>query len=527
MNNNRVIVFDTTLRDGQQSPGCGMSFESNIEYARLADALGIDVLEAGFPSASQLDFDIVKTIATEMKQRGSRMRVAGLCQLREAQIYKTMEALAPYHENATLHVYLPVDPHLMQASLGKKAEDLSGLVAEVHRLVKIAADAGLRVEFSPEGYSRLAHTFDFVSDTIRAAISGGASVINCPDTIGGACEWQGENYIVTNMNKHAQLMAEEFPDHDITWSIHCHNDFGLALANTMHAVFKGPARQIEGCINGVGERAGNTALEQCIMYIKHFGPLQNPENPLHTDCDTTKLKQISNFVAKHMMMRQPNYPIVGLNSARHSSGGHTNAVLNDPLAYQPFVPSDVGSEVSMIFGPLSGGNHAKAIIVAAGFICEDDDKAAVAQHIKELYKERRKGVTDKEVIDGYIDFHAPIRVDALRYAKKEGSVEFTLEGNFFDESEVTLTGQGDDSAMAALFEAIISKFPGITLVDYFAKSQEGDNIQAECFSQVKVNHKSVGVVIGTATDRDIEISAMKALIHAINQAHVHYTRRNK
>ena len=146
-------------------------------------------------------------------------------------------------------------------------------------MVKLAADVGLTVEFSPEGYSNMGDTFDFVSDVIRAALTNGATVINCPDTIGGACEWQGERYIVNTMQRHADLFAQEFPDKEIIWSIHCHNDFGLALTNTVNAVFKGPARQIEGCINGVGERAGNTSLEQCILYIKQFGLMVDAENP--------------------------------------------------------------------------------------------------------------------------------------------------------------------------------------------------------------------------------------------------------
>ena len=517
---NKVTIFDTTLRDGQQSPGCGMSFEANIEYAHLAHRLGIDVLEAGFPAASALDFEIVKTIATEMKGVASSMRVAGLCQLREAQVVTTIEALQPYQENATLHFYLPVDPNLMQASLGKRADDHAGLIADVAAMAKLATDAGLKVEFSPEGYSNMGDTFDFVTDVIRAALDNGASVINCPDTIGGACEWQGKNYIVNNMNKHAELFAKEFPDKEITWSIHCHNDFGLALANSMNAVFKGPARQIEGCINGVGERAGNTALEQCIMYIKQFGPMIDIDNPIHTGCDTSQLQMISNFVAQHMMTRQPNWPIVGLNSACHSSGGHTNAVLRNPLAYQPFVPEDVGSKISMIFGPLSGGNHAKSIIEAAGFSCDDSEKAEIAQHIKDLFKERRKGVTDEEVILGYIDYHAPIKTDYLNYSKDDSTIELHLEGVFFGETNLRRKMSGQDSAMSVLFDAITEQLPGATIVDYYATTDEANNIHAGCFSHVKVKHKDVGVVVGESTDRDIQLSAMQALIKAVNQLHV-------
>ena len=519
-NNNKVSVFDTTLRDGQQSPGCGMSFEANIEYAHLANQLGIDVLEAGFPAASQLDFDIVKTIAQEMSAVKSAMRVAGLCQLRQAQVEKTMLALSPYIEQATVHIYLPVDPNLMQASLGDRADNKLALIDEVAAMVTLAYEAGFKVQFSPEGYSNMGNNFNFVSDVIRAVISSGGSVINCPDTIGGACEWQGENYIVSNMNKHAQLIAAEFPEHDVTWSIHCHNDFGLALVNSMNAVFKGPARQIEGCINGVGERAGNAALEQCIMYIKSFGSLANSTHPFYTGCDTKKLQTISNFVAKNMMMRQPNWPIVGLNAARHSSGGHTNAVLKNPLAYQPFIPEDVGAEISLIFGPLSGGNHAKSIIEAAGLNCDDADKAAIAQHIKDHFKDRRKGITDDEVIEGYVDYHAPIKVEHLSYSKQDEIISLSLTGLFFGEDNLSAMESGEDSAMTVLYKAILKKLPTITLLDYYASSDADNGVQANCRTQVKIKSANVGVVTGIATDRDIQISAMKALIHAVNQAYV-------
>jgi 2-isopropylmalate synthase len=517
---NQIKIFDTTLRDGQQSPGCGISFEANIEYALLAHQLKIDTIEAGFPAASQLDFEIVSSIATELKKLKSPMRVAALCQLREAQVVRTIEALEPYRENATLHFYLPVDPNLMQASLGKRANDHAGLIKDVGAMARMAADAGLMVEFSPEGYSNMGDTFDFVSDVIRAALANGVTVINCPDTIGGASEWQGDNYIVNNMNKHAELFAKEFPNKEIIWSIHCHNDFGLALANSMNAVFKGPARQIEGCINGVGERAGNTSLEQCIMYIKQFGALANPDDPYFTDCDTKRLQAISNFIAKYMMIRQSNSPIVGLNAARHSSGGHTNAVLNDPLAYQPFHPHDVGSEVTLVFGPMSGGNHAKAIVEEAGFICEDSDKAAVAQHIKDLFKERRKGVTDEEVVEGYIDYFAPIKTDHLSYSKQDDEINLRLEGEFFGKPALKVQDIGKDSAMAILFDAIQEVLPGLTIIDYYAVSDEVGNIQAECCTHIKVKHERVGIVAAQATDRDIQISAMRALIKAINKLHV-------
>ena len=346
----KIDIFDTTLRDGQQCPGAGMSHERNIEYAHLAHELGVDVLEAGFPSASQLDFEIVKEIATELgPQKGSPI-IAGLCQLREAQVDKTIEALLPAakYNKARLHTYVPVDPELMPASLGELADDKKKIQKYVFDFIKSAVNYGLEVEFSPEGYSRQGSNFDFTTDLIRAAVEAGVKVINCPDTIGGACQYQGEDYFVEQMNRHAEIIAKEYPDQEVIWSTHCHNDFGLAVQNSINAVFQGPARQIEGCINGVGERAGNAALEQCILLIEHFSKCLDSEKEFYTTVQTEKIKEACDFVSHNMLPCQPHWPVSGRNAAKHSSGGHTNAILSNPMAYQPFDPKEVGSEITFL-----------------------------------------------------------------------------------------------------------------------------------------------------------------------------------
>lgn len=401
---NRIYIFDTTLRDGQQSPGAGMSVEDNIHYADLANLLRVDVLEAGFPAASQTDSDIVTTIAQRMADKQSEMIIAGLCQLREAQLVKTMQALQPSVavKKARIHTYVPVDPNLMKASLGDLADNKVKIVETVYHLIKMAVKAGFEVEFSAEGYSRMGDHFDFTSDLFRAAVKAGVRVINCPDTIGGAARIEGKHYFVRHMSQHAALIKKEFPDSDIIWSAHCHNDFGLALDNSIDAVVSGPARQIEGCINGIGERAGNLALEQCVMYFKHFGDREDPDHPYYTNVDIRHLKSISDFIAAKMLPRQPHSPIVGDNAARHTSGGHTNAILSNPLVYQPFDPKEIGGEVTLAFGPFSGGNHAKQIIEKHGYECSDKDKAWIAQQIKQLYSDRRKGITEQELIAGYL-----------------------------------------------------------------------------------------------------------------------------
>src|SRR3990167_6293097 len=523
----QIFIFDTTLRDGQQSPGAGMSFEDNLIYADYAEELGVDILEAGFPAASQNDFKIVHTIAKNMAERQSKMIIAALCQLREEQVICTMEALQPSlkKRKARLHTYVPVDPNLMQASLGNLAQNYSHIITEVHRLIKLAADFGFEVEFSPEGYSRMEHNFDFVTDVIRAAISAGARIINCPDTIGGATRWQGEKYFISKMQQHADIIASEFPGYAVIWSVHCHNDLGLALDNTMAAVFSGPACQIEGCINGVGERAGNVALEQCIIMIDQFGKKVNPEYNFYTSIDLKKINKISNFIAEKMLMRQPHWPIIGENAARHSSGGHTNAILKNPMAYQPFDPERVGNKISFVFGPLSGSNHAKDILEKHGFHCAESEKTLIAQSIKDKYADRRKGITDEELIEGYFEYYSPIKVDRLHYARDaSGNATVSLSGNFFGETTLNVHCSDGNSALAALDCAVKAKFLPIEIINYHSNACAGGTVNVECNSTVVVRCGGEESFIGKAIDQDIEISALKAYIDAVNQAYVtqHY-----
>lgn len=522
-----IKIFDTTLRDGQQCPGAGMAFEKNIEYARLAAKVGVDILEAGFPAASRTDFVIVNTIAKELAQEANSPIIAALCQLRENQVVTTIDALQPAqcYQKARVHMYLPVDPNLMQA-LGSYADDKAQILRDIYRLVKLAFDAGMEVEFTPEGYSRMGD-FNFVSDVIRAAISGGATIINCPDTIGGACRLEGEEYFVEKMNQHARIMQDEFPDKDITWSAHCHNDFGLALDNSINAIFFGPATQIEGCFNGIGERAGNVSLEQCIMHIKQFGHIGNKQRTFFTQTRTDSLQEISDFVGRYMLPRQPHWPITGDNAAKHSSGGHTNAVIKNPMAYQPFDPKEIGKEISFLFGPLSGGNHAKSIIENFGYRCDEHEKASLAQFIKDHYADRRKGITDHELIQAYLQHRQPIKVERFDYSKKDNCSHLKITGQFFDHAEsFEIICGGKDSALAALHQAISQYFGGITIENYHSQSVS-QGIHSLSQSKITISTQGKEFFNGVGEDYDIEISALKALTDAVNQAFVHQHYRHE
>ena len=516
-----IKIFDTTLRDGQQCPGAGMSYSKNMEYAQLASQINVDVLEAGFPSASREDFKIVNQIAHMYAQQSSSPKVAALSQLREDQVTQTIEALQPLvaTERALLHVYLPVAPELMQASLGAYAHDKQQILKDVQAMIQLAVRAGMEVEFSPEAYSQMGSNFDFTTDLISAAIAAGATTINCPDTIGRACYLQGDDYFVNHMNEHAAIMKARFPSKDITWSVHCHNDFGLALDNSMRAVFAGPATQVEGCFNGIGERAGNVALEQCVMYLKTFGKTAktSQQQSVTTTCRSQHIRKISDFVNQHMLPRQPHWPISGDNAAKHSSGGHTNAILKNAHVYQPFRPSEVGQSLSFVFGPLSGSNHAQSIIKKQGYVCEHHERQEIMQFIKNFHKNRRKGLTDHEFMEAYFAFRQPIQVDKLSFEKINETKHFTMQASVFGEAEeIDIVCQDTDTATTALHGFLCERFAPFRIQSYRSESREPGRHAA---AHATISIAAAGEYYqGKAQDDDIESAALKALIDAYNKA---------
>lgn len=521
----QVYIFDTTLRDGQQCPGAGMDFNNNLQYARLAAKVNIDILEAGFPAASSEDYKIVESIAKMYAQMDDSPVVAALCQMREEQVITTIESIKSLipSKRARMHIYLPVDPELMQASLGSYASDTQQIHKDLDTYIQMAIDAGCEVEFSPEGYSRMGNNFDFVTDVIDTAINAGATIINCPDTIGGACYLQGEEFFVNKMKRHADIMKQRYPEKNIIWSAHCHNDYGLALTNTMQSIFDGPVTQIEGCFNGIGERAGNVSIEQCIMYLKAFGFENSENNFYHTNTNTHNIKDISDFVATHMLPRQAHWPISGENAARHSSGGHTNAILKNPQAYQPFDPKEVGKEITFIFGPLSGSNHAQSIIKDHGYVCKNNEKTAVTQFIKDYFSNRRKGLTDKEFMQAYFAYRAPIKIDTYKYRKRAEVTEINILGTFKGEkSNITATSKIGGTALTALHHALENYLSPISIESYRSQSKDKGE-EAQSIASISISYNNA-LYTGIGEDIDIEVSALKALVNAVNRAitHINY-----
>jgi 2-isopropylmalate synthase len=266
------------------------------------------------------------------------------------------------------------------------------------------------------------------------------------------------------------------------------------------------------------------SLEQAIVAIHHFGASADKERQFHTDVKLEHIQSLSDFVATYMLPRQPHWPVTGENAAKHSSGGHTNAILHNPLAYQPFDPREIGKEISFVFGPLSGGNHAKSIIEGAGYRCADSEKAAIAQYVKNFYATRRKGVTDHEVLAAYFEYRKPIAIQNFDYGKRSNQSEIFLHGRFFDfNGELHESYEGRDSALATLKKAIDARFPGLQIVSYHSESASS-GISATSISTIVVADQNGKTFTGKGEDNDIEISAMRALIDGVNHAYidVHY-----
>lgn len=254
------------------------------------------------------------------------------------------------------------------------------------------------------------------------------------------------------------------------------------------------------------------------MYIKTFGQTNQTSPELRqcqTQCLPKHIRQISDFVGQHMLPRQPHWPISGDNAAKHSSGGHTNAILKNAHVYQPFKPSDVGQNISFVFGPLSGSNHAQSIIHKHGYICDHNERQQITQFIKDFHTNRRKGLTDKEFMQAYFAYRAPIKVNKINFEKIKGERHFTMQANVFNqEQQIDLICKDNDTATTALHRFLTDNFVPFKIQSYRSESKEpGRHAQA---------HATISIVAdndffqGKAQHRDIESAALKALVDAYN-----------
>jgi 2-isopropylmalate synthase len=386
-NPDTVLFFDTTLRDGEQSPGATLNVEEKLEIARQLSRLGVDICEAGFPIASPGDFEAVRRIAeevgplTEGRKSGRPMVIAGLARANEEDIRRAHDAVkvAPQHR---IHTFLATsDIHLKH----KLRIDREECVDQVIKAVSFARSLCDDVEFSPEDAGR--SDPDFLVQVLGEAIKAGATTLNIPDTVGYTTPeefgWLIQ-YLIENT-----LGADK-----AVWSVHCHNDLGLATANTLSGV-KAGARQVEVTINGIGERAGNTALEEVVMAITTRPQTFN----LQTNIDTTQIARTSHMVSTYTgMVIQPNKAIVGANAFAHEAGIHQDGMLKHHLTYEIMRPETVGLNTSkLVLGKHSGRHAFRVHLREMGYDnLADDEISAAFKRFKKL-ADKKKIVSDADI----------------------------------------------------------------------------------------------------------------------------------
>ena len=496
---NRVIIFDSTLRDGEQSPGFSMNIDEKLRMAETLAELGVDVLEAGFPIASQGDFESVKRIAEQVKGPV----IAGLARTAKDDILRAAEAVRPA-ERKRIHVFLSTSPLHMKYKLKMEPDAVLELASTSVTLARKFVDD---VEWSAEDGSRTEP--DFLCRCVEAAIVAGATTINIPDTVGYA--------VPEDMERIFTMLRSRVPGAEkVIFSTHCHNDLGLAVANTLAAV-RGGARQIECTINGIGERAGNASLEEVVMAIR----TRQDQHPYHNHIVTRHIMRTSKLLATITGFDvQPNKAIVGRNAFAHESGIHQDGVLKNAATYEIMTPESVGLQKnSLVMGKHSGRAAFRDKLSALGYGDLGDNSLNDAfRRFKDL-ADRKKIVYDDDIValvdDEVMRDHQRIKFLSLELwagskTKPKALLELEIDGQ-------TLTAEATgDGPVDATFNAIRSIFPHQAELRLFSVGAvtEGTDAQARCTVRLEESGK---LVDGQGADTDTIVAAARAYLHALNK----------
>ena len=495
----RILIFDTTLRDGEQSPGYSMNTKEKLEMAKQLARLGVDVIEAGFPITSEDDFETVKAVAQQL--RGGPI-VAELCQTRDIDIDRAWEALK-HAERPRIHTFIATSEiHIKYKLKSTQEEVLEATVAAVKRAKRYTED----VEFSAEDAHRTDQ--DFLCRVVEAAIKAGATTINIPDTVGYGLPWEFGQRI-------ADLMARVSGMGRVVMSAHCHDDLGLGVANSLEAVRAG-ARQIECTINGIGERAGNASLEEVVMALRTRKDLMQFETGIRTEeiYRTSKLLQSITGVSV-----QPNKAIVGANAFAHEAGIHQHGVLQTPLTYEIMTPESVGVPRSkLVLGKHSGRHAFKKRLEELGVELGEEELNKAFVRFKALC-DRKKEVFDEDLL-------TLVEEEALTTAETYTleHLQFTSGTNIVPTATVRLRMQQEvaqesgwgDGPVDAAYKAIdlITKIPG-RLLEYQLRAVTGGK---DAMGEVTVTVEMDGQrVIGRGSSTDVIEASVRAYLHAINK----------
>ena len=378
MPQNRVAIFDTTLRDGEQSPGCSMNLTEKVRMANKLQDLGVDIIEAGFPIASEGDFAAVKAIGAQCRH----VKVAALCRTAEQDVARAAEALK-YAARPRIHTFCATsDIHLEHKLKKTRAE----VIAMTHAAVRLARSYADDVEFSAEDATR--SDIDYLCEVLDAAVDAGASVLNVPDTVGYTTP---SEYMRLVQQVRERVVRDR---DDVIISVHCHNDLGLAVANSLAAIEAG-ARQVECTINGIGERAGNASLEEIVMALH----VRADRLPFETGIKTTELYPTSQLLSSIVGFDvQPNKAIVGRNAFAHEAGIHQHGVINNPLCYEIMTPESVGVPANSLVLGKHSGRHALSLRYAElGYDITAAELDAAYMRFTNL-ADRKKHIYDQDLI---------------------------------------------------------------------------------------------------------------------------------
>lgn len=500
----KLIIFDTTLRDGEQSPGASMTKDEKLRIARQLERLKVDVIEAGFAASSNGDFDCVQAIANAIKDS----TVCSLARANDRDISRAADALKGAN-SARIHTFIATSALHMEKKLRMTPEQV---LEQARQSVRFARNLCADIEFSPEdGYRS---DVDFLCRVVETVIAEGATTINIPDTVGYAVPELYGNFIKT--------LRERVPNSDkAVWSVHCHNDLGMAVANSLAGVQIGGARQVECTINGLGERAGNCSLEEIVMAVRTRRDYFN----LDIGIDTTQIVPASRMVSQTTgFVVQPNKAVVGANAFAHASGIHQDGVLKARDTYEIMRAEDVGwSANKIVLGKLSGRNAFKQRLQELGIEMESESEVNTAfAKFKEL-ADRKAEIFDEDILALVSDESVTSEKEqyglvSLSQRSETGerphaAVIFTVDGK---EMRGESDGNGPVDASLKAIESHVKS--GAELVLYSVNAITSGSTESQGEVTVRLQH-SGRVVNGVGADPDIVVASAKAYLSALNKLH--------
>ena len=502
---NRVYIFDTTMRDGEQSPGASMSLEEKLNIAYLFDQIGIDIIEAGFPAASKGDFEAVKEVSKVLKTSIP----CGLSRHTKRDIDACNESLKSA-ERFRIHTFISTSPLHMKHKLNKNPEEVLDAIKEHVTYARKFTDD---VEWSCEDGTRT--DIDFMCKTIELAIKCGAKTINIPDTVGYS--------VPSEFTKIIQHLQNKIPNIDkAILSTHCHNDLGLAVANSLAGVTAG-ARQVECTINGIGERAGNAALEEIVMAMK----TRNDLMPFHTNINTKLLNKASKLVSSATYPVQFNKAIVGKNAFAHEAGIHQDGMLKNRNTYEIMTPESVGvKQSSLVMGKHSGRHAFKEKLNDLGYTGITDDVIQTAFGKFKILADKKKHVYDDDIAslvdDSLIKEDNVINLKSLKVFAGTGEpqkADMTLEV-YGEIKKATETGDGP---VDAIFKCIKKLYPHEVKLQLYQVHAVTEGTDAQATVSVRIEEKGK-TTVGQAADTDTLVASANAYLNALNKMII---KRNK